>query len=131
MQTELFLEGEMATQVELLERTVSSIGMEDCISGEREATHNPTVKAPLFADPAIAITNETKEEFVVRFLQHKLVLCIRQQAAAFREVHICARARMHAHAHTAAFCVSLTKCTMLHGAHCALPFVVLASLPLV
>ena len=98
--------------------------------GDRESTQDPSLRAPLFPDPAVAITNETKAEFVQRFLQHKLVLCIQEQAAAFREgltevhAHTHAQTQMHAHvhahAHATTFCDGLGKvhyvavCVVIH-----------------
>ena len=87
MQTELMFEGEIVTQVDLLEKTVSAYMGEDFkedLTGERDATNNPSLQAPLFADATVPITNETKDEFVQRLLRHKVVACIQEQAGAFR-----------------------------------------------
>ena len=46
---------------------------------------NP-LEAPLAPDPETEVTDENKRRYLERFLEHKLILTIAQQADSFRQV---------------------------------------------
>ena len=83
----------LMASAELLETSLSQLGLEDMLmpsrsltgmSDEHDATTEP-LAAPLFEEVETPVTDSTKACYVGRWLKHKLVQGIEQQASAFRE----------------------------------------------
>jgi len=70
---------------EFLEQPLQQQGVDNILTMTRTTSASGNGKVPLAANPELGVTDLNKRLYLLRTLEHQLVLTIEQQAKAFRE----------------------------------------------